>query len=345
MRCPIPRQLFCAILLASAASVAAADEPAADALAPAFRGRLVAAVELGLPLVEQAAVRYGEHRKCFSCHHQTLPMLAVVAARGAGLDVDATVLETQADFTRTSFEHEIDDLAAGKNIGGKALTVSYGLWTLALAGRQRDDVSRAMVTYLLKTQEQDGHWDLHASRPPLENSLETATVLSVIGLQKFARDDQKTEADVAIEKARAWFVERKPASQEDKVSRLWGVQLLGLRAEIVTAARDTVLSAQRDDGGWAQLDDMESDAYATGQTLCVLLMTGGRPTDPWCRRGLEFLLNAQQDDGSWHVKSRSKPVQVYFDNGDPHGKDQFISTPASCWALVAMAMSARSEPR
>ncbi len=271
-------------------------------------------------------------------------MLAVVAARGAGLDADAAVLESEADFTRASFEDDVEDLEAGKNIGGKALTVSYGLWSLGLAGRQPDDVSRAMVTYLLKTQEADGHWGVHTSRPPLEDSLETTTVLSVIGLKKYAGDDQKTEADAAIEKARAWFEDRVPVSQEDRVSRLWGTQLLGLRPEIVTAARDAVLSAQRDDGGWAQLDGMESDAYATGQTLCVLLMTGGRPTDAGCRRGLEFLLEAQQDDGSWHVKTRSKPVQVYFDNGDPHGKDQFISTPASCWSLVALAMSARREP-
>jgi N-acyl-D-amino-acid deacylase len=86
---------------------------------------------------------------------------------------------------------------------------------------------------------------------------------------------------------------------------------------------------------------MESDAYATGQTLCVLFMAGASPSDPSCRRGVEFLLTAQREDGSWFVKSRSKPIQVYFDNGDPHGADQFISTPATCWALVALAMSAR----
>ena len=36
------------------------------------------------------------------------------------------------------------------------------------------------------------------------------------------------------------------------------------------------------------------------------------------------LLKTQRGDGSWFVKSRSKPVQVYFDNGDPHERDQFI---------------------
>jgi hypothetical protein len=29
----------------------------------------------------------------------------------------------------------------------------------------------------------------------------------------------------------------------------------------------------------------------------------------------------------------------FFDNGDPHGKDQFISIAATCWAVAALAQS------
>jgi N-acyl-D-amino-acid deacylase len=318
------------------------DAPAAD-----HRARVTAAVERGLPLVVEAAGRYPTHRQCFSCHHQTLPMLAMVAARSAGLKIDEQALQAQADFTHTSFKNELEDLRAGKGIGGKALTVSYGLWTLSLAGRKGDEVSEAMVTYLLKTQEADGHWSLHANRPPLEESSETTAVLSLIGLRMYVGDEQKSAVEAAEAKAAGWFDAQssddadEPPSQEDRVSRLWSLQLLGRPAEAVEAARMQVLSSQNDDGGFGQLDSMPSDAYATGQTLCVLFMTGSKPADDACRRGTEYLLSTQSADGSWFVKSRSKPVQVYFDNGDPHGKDQFISTPASCWALVALAMSLR----
>ena len=151
------------------------------------------------------------------------------------------------------------------------------------------------------------------------------------------------QLEAAQSKIRVWFEAVTPESTEDRVSRLWSMKLLKRPREAIDAARREVLAAQRDDGGWAQLDAMKSDAYATGQTLCVLLMTGMAPTDPVCRRGIEYLLKTQRDDGSWFVKSRSKPVQVYFDNGDPHGKDQFISTPATCWALVALAMGVRDQ--
>ena len=104
-----------------------------------------------------------------------------------------------------------------------------------------------------------------------------------------------------------------------------------------------VLAAQRDDGGWAQADDMASDAYATGQTLAIMQFTGTPSADAAFRRGVEFLLHSQREDNTWLVETRAKPVQVYFDNGDLHGKSQFISTPSSCWALVALATVAKKS--
>lgn len=57
---------------------------------------------------------------------------------------------------------------------------------------------------------------------------------------------------------------------------------------------------------------------------------------------VRFLLLNQEEDGSWQVKSRSKPIQKLFDNDDPHGPDQFISIPATAWASTALALP---EPR
>jgi len=34
-------------------------------------------------------------------------------------------------------------------------------------------------------------------------------------------------------------------------------------------------------------------------------------------RGLRFLLDTQELDGSWFVETRAKPVQPFFDNGYP----------------------------
>ena len=58
-------------------------------------------------------------------------------------------------------------------------------------------------------------------------------------------------------------------------------------------------------------------------------------SDPY-RRGVAFLLRSQHRDGSWHVRSRSQPTQIFFESGFPHGEDQFISAAATNWATQAL---------
>jgi squalene cyclase len=117
------------------------------------------------------------------------------------------------------------------------------------------------------------------------------------------------------------------------------MKLLGFTAEEMGAATKELLSLQRDDGGWNQLPEMESDPYATGTVLVALRDASIQSSDAAYQRGLRFLLKTQQGDGSWHVKSRSKPFQTYFETGFPHGKDQFISAAASGWATTALALA------
>jgi hypothetical protein len=45
------------------------------------------------------------------------------------------------------------------------------------------------------------------------------------------------------------------------------------------------------------------------------------------------------------VTSRSKPFQQYFETGFPHGKDQFISSHASSWAVVSLALACEKEKK
>ncbi len=326
----ICQALAIASIVPLAPSLLAAEEPLAE--------RIAAAAKRGLPLVEKAAENYPTHRKCFSCHHQTLPMLTIICARQAGLGGNEALLTSQAEFTLASFSGEIEDLHAGRGIGGRALTVSYGLWTLALAAQPADETTPAMVEYLLKTQKDDGHWEGQALRPPMEESYATCTVLAVGGLRRFATEEQKPSVESAIGKARVWLINRVPENQEDRAARLWAMHQLAPASEEFNAARAALLSAQHPDGGWSQMAEMESDAYSTGQALVVLRASGLSAVESACQRAAEFLLKTQRDDGSWFVATRAKPIQVLFDNGDPHGKDQFISTPATSWALAALSL-------
>jgi hypothetical protein len=85
---------------------------------------------------------------------------------------------------------------------------------------------------------------------------------------------------------------------------------------------------------------MESDAYATGSALAALRRAAGMSrTDPVYERGLRWLLAHQLGDGSWHVRTRSEPIQSYYESGFPHGEDQFISITAIGWAATALALA------
>jgi squalene cyclase len=129
---------------------------------------------------------------------------------------------------------------------------------------------------------------------------------------------------------------------------LLGLKWSGAKDEAIAQAAKTLLSEQRPDGGWAQTDKMKSDPYATGQTLAALQLAGSLPVknDQW-QKGIAWLFRAQLADGSWKVKSRSKPFQKYFESGYPHGSDQFISICAGSWATMALLLTrppAKDQP-
>jgi hypothetical protein len=77
------------------------------------------ATRLGLSRVKQAASDWQTHKTCFSCHHQTLPMLAAVEGERAGLALDKAWLKSQADTTLKYFEERIDDMDEGDHVPGR----------------------------------------------------------------------------------------------------------------------------------------------------------------------------------------------------------------------------------
>jgi hypothetical protein len=59
-------------------------------------------------------------------------------------------------------------------------------------------------------------------------------------------------------------------------------------------------------------------------------------TDPAWQRGLRFLLERQEDDGTWHVVRRTFPFQPTMNSGFSHHRDSWLSAAATSWAVLAL---------
>ncbi len=307
-----------------------------------------AAIGKSLVLLKKSSTTYPTQRTCFSCHHQALPPLTLALARERGFTVDAKPMREQSELTHEFFSNRKDKMPQGKGVPGGSYTTGYALLALAADGWPADEITGAMVHHLLKRQEKNGRWSMGTKRPPLEYSDFTSTALALRGLQLFAGKEKTEETAKRVARARKWLLVAKPKENEDRIWHLLGLKWSGAKDEAIAQAAKALLKEQRPDGGWAQTAKMKSDPYATGQALAALHLAGGVPVknDQW-QEGIAWLLRAQLADGSWKVKSRSKPFQKYFESGYPHGKDQFISISAGSWATMALLLTrspAKDQP-
>ncbi|MFO0867603.1 MAG: prenyltransferase/squalene oxidase repeat-containing protein [Pirellulales bacterium] len=304
-----------------------------------------AAIQRAVQLAERAARNYPSHRTCFACHHQTFPLLAQSAARRRGLSIDTPTWDASLRFTRDWFQGRKEVLSRGGRVDGRAITVAYGLWTLALTEQPADELSDALVANLLQTQHAAGYWEPEALRPPAEESKVFVTALALRGLAVYGQRAGLAPVQTAREQALRWLASAPLVSLDDHAGRLLAAHWTSPPHDpptpdsphAVPRWRQALRDRQRPDGGWAQLPDMESDAYATGLALWSLAEAGEATSAETYARGVDYLLTTQKPDGSWHVVSRCDPVQTFFDNGDPHGEDQFLSLMATCWSAAALA--------
>lgn len=326
------RVLLPLVVLAVAAAARADEPPSQDDLR--------SAAAKALPLLQQGADGYMAERKCFACHHQTLPLLAWKTAESRGLALDAGFERRVTQFVEDSLESGRARYLEGRGQGGNTITAGYALWTLALGDRSASETTALVADYLTTAHEDSVHWRVTTSRPPSEASHFSSTYVALRGLQAFGTDSQREAIRKRFDAVRQDLTTQPAKDTEDRVFRLGSLSLLAADSKEIDHAAAELLTTQHADGGWSQLEDGESDAYATGTALYMLFETGalGRRAAA-ASRALRYLLSTQLDDGTWHVRSRSKPIQTYFETGFPHGKDQFISSAATGWAATALLLA------
>jgi hypothetical protein len=304
-----------------------------------------AAVQRALPLLLNGAKGHIRKRDCFACHNQALAVLALDTARNRGFVVRDKDITEQLDHITTFLNTNRENYLKGRGQGGQADTAGYALATLEWGGGKASATTSAVVEYLLQFKKDVDHWTPSGDRPPSEASHFTTTFVALRGLRKWGPAKQKERIAKRIDTVRGWLRKTAARDTEDRVFRLLSLREAGVPdREVHSAARD-LLKTQRADGGWGQIERMDSDAYATGSALFALHQAGAlASTDAEYRRGVAFLMKSQLPDGSWLIRSRSRPFQTYYESGFPHGKNQFISMAATGWAVTALALACPKTP-
>ena len=303
-----------------------------------------AAVARSLPLLQRTDANFVPKTGCFSCHNQSITAVAVALARKSGFRVDEPTAARQVmvnagalgglrDFLHQGF------LIPGVNAGPTIL--SYVLIGLDAEGYKADLGTDAVAMYLQAQQMADGHWAFGPqARPPLCADTIGQTVLSMRGLQLYSPRVNKAAYAKSIQLAAAWIAQARPRTNYDLAWRLQGLAWGNARKDILLKAQRDLLAAQRPDGGWSDIPSMEGSAYTTGLAMVALQSSGLPVSDTAYQRGVQYLLRTQLEDGSWHVRSRAAGFQPYFENGFPHGVDQWISAAGTGMATIALTLAA-----
>ena len=302
--------------------------------------RIKDSAQRALTLLQKSGPEFLRVSNCVSCHHQFLPQIAAGVARERGLTIDEAASKAQTEATIAMFKPiQLEMTRNNGRVPDPPVTVSYALLALGAENYPADGTTDAMAQLISNVQSEGGGFRTLGIRPPIESSHFTATALSIRALQLYGKDAREK-----ILRARIWLETVTPNTLEDRAMQLIGLTWANADAESIRQRVNNLLLTQRPDGGWAQLLNLETDAYATGQALVALNWAGVPSTDPAYRRGVVYLLRTQFPDGSWLVRTRTFPFQRYKESGFPHGKDQWISAAGTSWAAMALSLALPTEP-
>jgi ankyrin repeat protein len=299
------------------------------------------AVDRSVALLEKSMATYFVGSGCYGCHAQVVTDFAIAAARAKGVTVDEKAINARRLQTTVFLNLSGPSFMERQDLPGSPDIILFPLESLARTGYAPDRVTDFLVAQMAAMQWPEGRWHLGAfSRTPIEDGDFTRTALGIRALKTYGTPGRALEMKARIERAKQWLLHNQPLTTEDYDMRMVGVASAGSDPATLRSFAKPILDRQRADGGWAQRDELSSDAYATGMTLWALAEAGMvKPSGGVYQRGAKFLLATQAADGSWHVASRALKLQPYFEGGFPYGHDQWISSMATGWATNALALA------
>ncbi|WP_435009428.1 hypothetical protein P12x_000681 [Tundrisphaera lichenicola] len=270
--------------------------------------------------------RWSSENHCYSCHNNGDAARALYAATRLGRAIPP---ESTADTTRWLARPEGWEKNGG---GGPAsdkllarIQFTAALASAVEAGQLAD--KQALIRAadrMSRDQAPDGSWRIEelgrvGSPATYGRPLATWTAREALN----AADPIRFRD--AIERADAWLGRLEPSSVLD-ASTILLAKLKGQSPESREATLDLLRRGQAMDGGWGPYEKSPPEVFDTALALLALDRHRDRPGVPsLIARGRAYLIENQQDDGSWIETTRPSGSESYA---------QRLST--SGWATVAL---------
>lgn len=299
------------------------------------------AVERSVALLETTSSQFLVNGGCASCHHQNVTDFVVSAARTKGIQVDEKAAAERQKLYKAFFGSAGPMLLERMDTPDAPDLPLYSLAALAATGYAPDRMIDALLVNVAAQQLSDGRWHMGVvARPPMEDGDIFRTALGIRALTFYGPPGRAAEMKQPIEKAQKWLASATTLTTGDRNMQLLGLRWAGASERDLQKFAKAIIAQQRPGGGWAQRAELQSDAYATGQSLYALAAGAGVAANsaPY-QKGVKYLLATQHADGSWYVRSRAPKFQPYFESGFPYGHDQWISSMATGWAAAALALA------
>lgn len=319
------------------------DSPAFPAATPE---QVTQAIERSIGYMQRESAAWLNSRKCAACHHVPMVLWSLSEAETQGYTIDKKFLADTTESTIGSREKMMASklvsnpadppdprpLARGVNMGQVFMAVAAQSLPKLEEGQQSN--LSEIVDEIVKKQQGDGSWEFFLSRPPVNESQTSDTAWIILALQGRPGTEAPESHRVALEKGMSWLADTKlPVSYQDKVLKILLATRTGKPRDELQTAIGELLALQRPDGGWNQIPEGMSDAFATGQTLYVLALAGCTAEQPEIKRAIDYLIATQKPDGSWSMTSRSSP------DGKPGSAKLLtpITCAASAWATLGLS--------
>jgi hypothetical protein len=321
---PSPIIAAVALILTAAPAPAGATEPRQK---PSPESRAVAFLAREVPL-------WSRENHCFSCHNNGDAARALYRAASAGYPVPKNALEDTTGWLRQPdrWEHNGGD---GPFSDKKLARIAFAT---ALATMQQTGVETGRAPLiraadqLTRDQSPDGSWSIDGENNPGTPATYGRPLATWLCRQTLAEADS-TRFRPQILQADAWLVRHRIETVTDASVALLAATISSPNPTSLPSktpprpALDLLKRAQAaDDGGWGPFVTSRSEVFDTALAVLALAPWRDNPEPKaLIARGRSFLIDQQQDDGSWIETTRPSGGVSYA---------QRISTTG--WATLAL---------